>query len=159
MLFNQVNTDEFLNKLWLDTSYFLEFSPCNIIGSKAQQYASVFVEISSNISDHSNHTSSSNDATPFNVASENKEHDRKRRKLDHLIDSAGDGSSGGAGGGVRRRGQFLVEPPEFSSIDWNSIDFIFITNYNHMLTLPYVTEYTDLKGNIYAMEPTVLFGR
>ena len=116
------------------------------------------VEASSNASGHSDHTSSSNDATPFNATSENKEHDRKRRKLDHLIDSAGDGS-GGTGSGVRRRGQFLVETPEFSSIDWNSIDFIFITNYNHMLALPYVTEYTDFKGKIYATEPTVLFGR
>ena len=117
----------FLIDCGLDTSYFLEFPPRDIIGSKAQQHASVSVEVSSNTSDHSDHTSSFNDAAPFNVTSENKEHDRKRRKLDHLIDSAGDGSSGGAGGGVRRRGQFLVEPPEFSSIDWNSIDFIFIT--------------------------------
>ncbi|CAB4391341.1 unnamed protein product [Rhizophagus irregularis] len=137
----------------LDTSYFLEFPPRDIIGSKAQQHASVSVEISSNISDHSDHTSSSNDAIL-----ENKENDKKRRKLDHLIDSTGDGS-GGAGGGVRRRGQFLVETPEFSSIDWNIIDFIFITNYNHMLALPYITEYTNFKGKIYATEPTVLFGR
>ncbi|PKY54800.1 hypothetical protein RhiirA4_473807 [Rhizophagus irregularis] len=63
----------------LDTSYFLEFPP-----------------------HHSDHTSSSNDAS----ISENKKHDRKRRKLDHLvIDSASDGSG--------------VETPEFSSIDWN----------------------------------------
>ncbi|CAB4490562.1 unnamed protein product [Rhizophagus irregularis] len=137
----------------LDTSYFLEFPPRDIIGSKAQQHASVSVEVSSNISDHSDHTSSSNDAIL-----ENKENDKKRRKLDHLIDSTGDGS-GGAGGGVRRRGQFLVETPEFSSIDWNIIDFIFITNYNHMLALPYITEYTNFKGKIYATEPTVLFGR
>ncbi|RIA98856.1 hypothetical protein C1645_812160 [Glomus cerebriforme] len=51
---------------------------------------------------------------------------KKCRKLDHLIDSTGDCSGGG---------QFLLETPEFSSIDWNSIDFIFITNYNHMLVL------------------------
>ena len=113
---------------------FLEFPPYDIIGSKAQQHASVSVEVSSNTSDHSDHTSSSNNAISFNVTSENKEHDKKRRKLDHLTNSAGDGS-GGAGGGVRRRGQFLVEAPEFSSINWNSIDFLFITNYNHMLAL------------------------
>ena len=77
----------------------------------------------------------------------------KKNVVDHLIDSAGDGS------GVCRRGQFLVKTSEFSSIDWNSIDFIFITNYNHMLALPYITEYTDFKGKIYATEPTVLFGR
>ena len=146
----------FLIDCGLDTSYFLEFPPRDIIGSKAQQHVSVSAEVSSNISDNSDHTSSSNDAITSNVPSENKVLDKKRRKLDHLIDSAGDG---GSGSGVRRRGQFLVETPEFSSIDWNSIDFIFITNYNHMLALPYVTEYTDFKGKIYATEPTVLFGR
>ena len=51
------------------------------------------------------------------------------------------------------------ENTDFSIIDWNSIDFIFITNCNHMLASPYVTEYTDFKGKIYATEPTVLFGR
>ena len=138
----------FLIDCGLDTSYFLEFPPRDIIGSKAQQHVLVSVEVSSNVSDHSDHTSSSNDATTSNVPPENKENDKKRRKLDHLIDSAGD-----------RRRQFLVETPEFSSIDWDSIDFIFITNYNHMLALPYVTEYTNFKGKIYATEPTVLFGR
>ncbi|CAG8756769.1 1933_t:CDS:2, partial [Rhizophagus irregularis] len=101
------------------------FPPRDIIGSKAKQHASVSVEVSSNISDRSDHTSSSNDAI-----SENKENDKKR-----------------------------LETPEFSSIDWNIIDFIFITNYNHMLALPYITEYTNFKGKIYATEPTVLFGR
>ncbi|CAB4491546.1 unnamed protein product [Rhizophagus irregularis] len=98
----------------------------------AQQHSSVSVEVSFNISNHSDHTSSSNDAI-----SENKENDKKRRKLDHLIDSTGD-DSGNA---------------------WNIVDFIFITNYNHMLALPYITEYTSSKGKIYATEPTVLFGR
>ena len=101
-------------------------------------------EISSNISDNSEHTSSSNDAITSNVPSENKEHDKKRRKLDHLIDSAGD----------RRRGQFLVETPEFSSIDWNSIDFIL-----SYFGFTYITEYTDFKGKIYATAPTFLDGK
>ncbi|GBC43934.2 beta-lactamase-like protein [Rhizophagus irregularis DAOM 181602=DAOM 197198] len=64
---------------------FENFPSCDIIGSKAQQHSSVSVEVSSNISNHSDHTSSSNDAI-----SENKENDKKRRKLDHLIDSTGD---------------------------------------------------------------------
>ena len=139
----------FLVDCGLDTSYFLEFPPRDIIGSKAQQHLSVSVEVSSNVSDHSDN-SSSNDV--ITLPPENKELDKKRRKLDHLIDSAGD----------CRRGQFLVETPVFSSIDWNrpnSIDFIFITNYNHMLALPYITEYTNFKGKINATEPTVLFGR
>ena len=87
----------FLIDCGLDTSYFLEFPPRDIIGSKAQQHATVSVEVSSNTSDHSDHTSSSNDATPFNVTSENKEHDKKRRKLDHLIDSAGSAGDGSGG--------------------------------------------------------------
>ncbi|UZO22454.1 uncharacterized protein OCT59_014817 [Rhizophagus irregularis] len=82
-----------------------QFPPRDIIGSKAKQHASVSVEVSSNISDRSDHTSSSNDAI-----SENKENDKKRRKLDHLIDSTGDGS-GGAGGGVRRRGMIYATEP------------------------------------------------
>ena len=48
----------FLVDCGLDTSYFLEFSPRDIVGSKAQQHAPVSVEVSSNISDHSDHTSS-----------------------------------------------------------------------------------------------------
>jgi len=40
------------------------------------------------------------DAITSNVPSENKEYDKKRRKL-------------------ARRGQFLAETPEFSSINWN----------------------------------------
>ncbi|CAI2184904.1 1555_t:CDS:2, partial [Funneliformis geosporum] len=147
----------FLIDCGLDTSYFLELPPRDIIGSKVQ-HVSTSVEDPSIVLDHPDLTSSSNDATPSNAPSENKEHDRKRRKLDHLIDSIGDGS-GSSGSGVRRRGRFLVETPEFSSIDWNNIDFIFITNYNHMLALPYITEYTEFKGKIYATEPTVLFAR
>jgi hypothetical protein len=62
LFLNQINADEFLIDCGLDTSYFLEL-----------QHASASVEVSSNISDHSDHTSSSNDATPSNVTSENKE--------------------------------------------------------------------------------------
>ncbi|CAG8509269.1 4899_t:CDS:10, partial [Scutellospora calospora] len=63
-------------------------------------------------------------------------------------------------GGTRRsRGQFYVETPVFSSVDWKSIDFILITNYKNMLALPYITEYSEFKGKIYATEPTVIFGR
>ncbi|PKC55330.1 hypothetical protein RhiirA1_542565 [Rhizophagus irregularis] len=72
-------------KLVITTYFYIEFPSYDIIGSKAQQHSSVSVEVSSNISNHSDHTSSSNDAI-----SENKENDKKRRKLDHLIDSTGD---------------------------------------------------------------------
>ncbi|CAB4432639.1 unnamed protein product [Rhizophagus irregularis] len=62
----------FLIDCGLDTSYFREFPSYDIIGSKAQQHSSVSVEVSFNISNHSDHTSSSNDAI-----SENKENDKK----------------------------------------------------------------------------------
>jgi hypothetical protein len=45
--------------------------------------------------------------------SENKEHDKKHRKLDHLMSSTGNGESEN---GVRRCGQFLVEKFEFIGI-------------------------------------------
>ncbi|RIA98854.1 hypothetical protein C1645_812157 [Glomus cerebriforme] len=89
-------------KLLKNLSYIIKFPPRDIIGSKPQQHVSVAIEASSNISDHSDHTSS--------------------------LNSAGDGS-GSAGSGGRRRGQFPIETSEFSNIDWNSIDFVFITNY------------------------------
>ncbi|PKC02077.1 hypothetical protein RhiirA5_425768 [Rhizophagus irregularis] len=47
----------------LDTSYFLEFPPRDIIWSKAQQHASVSVEVSSNISDHSDLIDSASDGS------------------------------------------------------------------------------------------------
>ena len=53
----------FLIDCGLDTSYFLEFPPRDIIGLKCGSL------------DNTYHTSSSNDATPSNVPSEN---DRKR---------------------------------------------------------------------------------
>ena len=87
----------FLIDCGLDTSYFLEFPPRDIISSKAQ-HVSVSVEVSSNVSDNSEHTPSSNDAITSNVQLDNKEHEKKRRKLDHLIDSTGDR---GSGSGVR----------------------------------------------------------
>ena len=51
----------------LDTSYFLEFPPRDIISSKAQQHVSVSVKGSSNVSDNSEHTPSFNDAITSNA--------------------------------------------------------------------------------------------
>ena len=62
----------FLVGCGLDTPYFLEFPPRDIVGSKAQQYAPVSVEVFSNVSDHSSHTYFSNDAITSNVPSEIK---------------------------------------------------------------------------------------
>ncbi|CAG8615524.1 1728_t:CDS:2 [Racocetra fulgida] len=75
----------------------------------------------------------------------------KRTKLDPAIDPAN-------GSTRRSRGQFYVETPVFSSVDWKSIDFILITNYKNMLALPYITEYSEFRGKVYATEPTDLYG-
>ncbi|GBC43939.2 beta-lactamase-like protein [Rhizophagus irregularis DAOM 181602=DAOM 197198] len=58
---NQINTNEFLNRLWIRYFLLLRIS---------------FLSFRSYV----------------DAISENKEHDRKHRKLDHLIDLAGDGS-------------------------------------------------------------------
>lgn len=59
---------------------------------------------------------------------------------------------------------FIDSSPEFSlpmdnMIDFSVIDVIFISNYLNMLALPYITEQTGFKGNVYATEPTLQIGR
>ena len=39
------------------------------------------------------------------------------------------------------------------------IDIILISNFHCMLALPYITEYTNFSGVIYATEPTLHIGR
>ncbi|KAJ1676009.1 hypothetical protein EV182_000078 [Spiromyces aspiralis] len=39
-------------------------------------------------------------------------------------------------------------------IDWGSVDFILIPNYEQMGLLPWITEYTDFRGDMYMTEPT-----
>lgn len=94
----------------------------------------------------------SSTATTSSLLLPTDERETKRRKIDPPIELL-------AGKGIRSHTQFLVELPEFSSIDWKSISFILITNHKQMLALPYITEYTDFKGKTYVAEPTVSFGR
>ncbi|KAF9584231.1 Integrator complex subunit 9 [Lunasporangiospora selenospora] len=54
---------------------------------------------------------------------------------------------------------YLFKLPDFSGVDLKSIDVVLISNYNHILALPYLTEYTDFQGRIFATEPTIEFGR
>lgn len=54
---------------------------------------------------------------------------------------------------------FIFRSPDFSLIDISTIDFVLITNHNHMLGLPFLTEYLGFKGKIFATEPVVEFGR
>ncbi|KAJ2852646.1 Integrator complex subunit 9 [Coemansia brasiliensis] len=46
-----------------------------------------------------------------------------------------------------------------SSVNWGRVDFILVSNYEQMTLLPYITEYTDFTGPIYATEPTKVYGR
>lgn len=52
-----------------------------------------------------------------------------------------------------------LHPPQLDMIDVSSIDAIVITNFFNILALPYITEYTNFSGKIYATEPTVQIGR
>lgn len=55
--------------------------------------------------------------------------------------------------------EYLFKLPDFSGVDLKSIDVVLISNYNHLLALPYLTEFTDFQGRIFATEPTIEFGR
>ncbi|KAJ2358075.1 Integrator complex subunit 9 [Coemansia erecta] len=46
-----------------------------------------------------------------------------------------------------------------SSINWSRVDFILVSNYEQMTLLPYITEYTEFAGPVYATEPTKAYGR
>ncbi|KAJ2808493.1 hypothetical protein H4R20_000857 [Coemansia guatemalensis] len=46
-----------------------------------------------------------------------------------------------------------------SSINWARVDFVLISNYEQMTLLPYITEYTEFAGPVYATEPTKAYGR
>lgn len=54
---------------------------------------------------------------------------------------------------------YMFKLPDFSGIDLKSVDVVLISNFNHMLSLPYLTEFTDFQGRIFATEPTIEFGR
>ncbi|KAG0095318.1 hypothetical protein BGZ93_006050 [Podila epicladia] len=55
--------------------------------------------------------------------------------------------------------EYMFKLPDFSGIDLKSVDVVLISNFNHMLSLPYLTEFTDFQGRIFATEPTIEFGR
>ncbi|CAG8485414.1 403_t:CDS:10 [Diversispora eburnea] len=124
----------FLIDCGIITTDFLNFSPRDNLSSRTQPLTSISTEIDG-----------------INNDLGWSQNEAKRIKLDPSIEPNGVNAR-------RIRGQFLVEAPEFSGIDWSTIDFILITNYKQILALPYVTEYTDFRGKIYATEPTVIFG-
>ncbi|KAJ2462656.1 hypothetical protein GGI02_005415, partial [Coemansia sp. RSA 2322] len=46
-----------------------------------------------------------------------------------------------------------------STINWARVDFILLSNYEQMTMLPYITEYTEFSGPVYATEPAKAYGR
>ncbi|KAJ2665086.1 Integrator complex subunit 9 [Coemansia sp. RSA 1200] len=46
-----------------------------------------------------------------------------------------------------------------STINWGRVDFILISNHEQMTLLPYITEYTEFSGVVYATEPAKAYGR
>ncbi|KAF9928932.1 Integrator complex subunit 9, partial [Modicella reniformis] len=55
--------------------------------------------------------------------------------------------------------EYMFKLPDFSGVDLKSIDVALVSNYNHILALPYLTEFTEFQGRIFATEPTIEFGR
>ncbi|KAG0056262.1 Integrator complex subunit 9 [Gryganskiella cystojenkinii] len=90
------------------------------------------------------------------------------------VATSGSGTGTGSGSGVESTSlsstttketpqaascEYMFKLPDFSGIDLKSIDVVLISNYNHILALPYLTEFTDFQGRIFATEPTIEFGR
>ncbi|KAJ1791332.1 Integrator complex subunit 9 [Coemansia sp. RSA 2399] len=46
-----------------------------------------------------------------------------------------------------------------STINWARVDFILVSNHEQMTLLPYITEYTEFSGPVYATEPAKVYGR
>jgi len=54
----------------------------------------------------------------------------------------------------------LFQAPQLTGlVDLATVDCILISNYETITALPYITQFTDFKGKIYATEPTKQFGR
>ncbi|CAK1601519.1 unnamed protein product [Parnassius mnemosyne] len=50
-------------------------------------------------------------------------------------------------------------PPLDKVVDFSQLDVILISNYTCMMALPFITEETGFKGQVYATEPTLQIGR
>ncbi|ELT97170.1 hypothetical protein CAPTEDRAFT_153905 [Capitella teleta] len=49
--------------------------------------------------------------------------------------------------------------PELDMMDMSEVDVLLISNYHCMMALPFLTEYTNFRGVVYATEPTLHLGR
>ncbi|KPJ00365.1 Integrator complex subunit 9 [Papilio xuthus] len=50
-------------------------------------------------------------------------------------------------------------PPLDKVVDFSQLDVVLISNYTCMMALPFITEDTGFKGQVYATEPTLQIGR
>lgn len=55
--------------------------------------------------------------------------------------------------------EMKIGVPDWSLVDLSRVDVLLISNHYNMLALPYLTEYTNFRGEIYATEPTIQIGR
>ncbi|KAK7507295.1 hypothetical protein BaRGS_00001230 [Batillaria attramentaria] len=56
-------------------------------------------------------------------------------------------------------GTFEFAIPEFGVVDMSQVDVVLVSNFTTMLALPYLTQYTNFHGKVYATEPTLQIGR
>ncbi|XP_071148111.1 integrator complex subunit 9-like [Mytilus edulis] len=64
-----------------------------------------------------------------------------------------------SGGNIFVNGCLEFLTPEVGMTDLSQIDAILISNHNVMLALPYITEYTGFKGQVFCTDPTLQMGR
>lgn len=55
--------------------------------------------------------------------------------------------------------QMRVAGPNWELLDLSDIDVLLISNFYNMAALPFLTEYTNFNGAVYATEPTMQIGR
>ncbi|TGZ72939.1 hypothetical protein CRM22_001796 [Opisthorchis felineus] len=61
---------------------------------------------------------------------------------------------------LRSKPQFcLMNKTEFSSVIWDAVDVILVSNTNSILGLPFICSATNFRGRILATEPVVKFGK
>ena len=56
-------------------------------------------------------------------------------------------------------GSIELMPPQTNIFDISAVDAILLSNHSCMLALPFITEETTFKGQVYATEPTLQIGR
>ncbi|KAK2180539.1 hypothetical protein NP493_439g04033 [Ridgeia piscesae] len=90
----------------------------------------------------------------------------KFSKLPNWIPREGPAMSAKLGGEIKEIGGkvFLESEPEFNvpkltMLDMAEVDVILVSNLHCMMALPYITEYTSFRGEVFATEPTLHIGR